>query len=287
MVVLHNSDFCFSCIFRPRMDDLIFELKDVHFSYLGKYPALCGIDVNIRRGEKLAIIGANGCGKSTLMQMLDGLIFPDKGSVKAFGKELNEGVFSDENFSRYFRSKVGLVFQNPDVQLFCPTVKEDIVFGPLQLGAEKQEIKRRFDELVNILNIKDLINRSPHQLSVGEKRKVSIASTLAIEPDIIILDEPTAGLDPLTSRHIIDIVIQANLAGKTIITATHDLHIVEEVSDTVYVLSRDKKIARAGNSCEVLRDRRFLEEHNLIHIHSHRHKDRVHIHTHEHLDHHP
>lgn len=269
------------------MDDLIFELKDVHFSYLAKFPALCGIDMNIRRGEKLAVIGANGSGKSTLLHLLDGLIFSDKGSVKALGRELNEAAFSDENFSRYFRSKVGLVFQNPDVQLFCPTVKEDIVFGPLQLGAEKEEIKRRLDKLVDILEIKDLINRPPHQLSVGEKHKVSIASTLAIEPDIIILDEPTAGLDPLTSRHIIDIVIQANLDGKTIITATHDLHIVEEIADTVYVLSRDKKIVRTGSPRELLSDRQFLEEHNLIHIHSHRHKDKVHIHPHEHLDHHP
>lgn len=269
------------------MDDLIFELKDVHFAYLAKFPALCGIDMNIRRGEKLAVIGANGSGKSTLLQMLDGLIFPDKGSVKALGRELNEDTFSDENFSRYFRGKVGLVFQNPDVQLFCPTVKEDIIFGPLQLGAEKEEIKRRLDELLDILEIKDLINRPPHQLSIGEKRKVSIASTLAIEPDIIILDEPTAGLDPLTSRHIIDIVIQANLDGKTIITATHDLHIVEEISNTVYVLSRDKKIVRTGSPCELLSDRQFLEEHNLIHLHSHRHKDKVHIHPHEHLDHHP
>lgn len=269
------------------MDGLIYELKDVHFAYLAKYPALCGIDMNIRGGEKLAIIGANGCGKSTLLQMLDGLIFPDKGSVKAFGKELKEDAFNNAGFSRYFRSKVGLVFQNPDVQLFCPTVKEDIVFGPLQLGVEKEEIKRRFAELIAILGIQDLINRPPHQLSVGERRKVSIASTLAIEPDVLILDEPTAGLDPLTSRHIIDIVIQANSKGKTIITATHDLHIVEEISDTVYVLSHDKKIARSGCSAEVLRDRRFLEEHNLMHIHSHRHKDKVHIHPHEHLDHHP
>lgn len=269
------------------MDNLIYELKDVHFAYLARYPALCGIDMNIGRGEKLAIIGANGSGKSTLLHILAGLIFPDKGSVKAFGKELNEGAFNDEGFSRYFRSKVGLVFQNPDVQLFCPTVKEDIIFGPLQLGLEKEEIRRRLDELVNIFNIQDLIDRPPHQLSVGEKRKVSIASTLAIEPDIIILDEPSAGLDPTTSRQIIDIVIQANSIGKTIITATHDLHIVQELSDTVYVLSRDKKIARSGAPSELLKDRRFLEEHNLIHIHSHGHKDKVHIHPHEHLEHHP
>ena len=113
--MLHNSNFCFACLFRLAMDDLIYELKDVYFSYLAKYPALCGIDMNIRRGEKLAIIGANGSGKSTLMHLLDGLIFPDKGSVKALGRELKEDTFSDEKFSRYFRSKVGLVFQNHDV----------------------------------------------------------------------------------------------------------------------------------------------------------------------------
>ncbi|MFA5145381.1 MAG: ABC transporter ATP-binding protein [Candidatus Omnitrophota bacterium] len=268
------------------MGDLIYELKGVYFSYLAKFPALCGIDMNIKRGEKLAVIGANGSGKSTLLQILDGIIFPDKGSLKAFGRELKESAFDDESFSKYFRSKVGLAFQNSDAQLFCPTVKEDIIFGPLQLGVAKEEIKKRLDKLVAILGLGGLLDRPPYQLSVGEKRKVSIASTLAVEPDVIILDEPTAGLDPLTSRHILDIVIQANLDGKTVITATHDLHIVEEISDTVYVLSRDKKIARACPPHELLEDSRFLEEHNLVHIHSHRHKDQVHTHPHEHLGHH-
>src|SRR4030042_679027 len=130
---------------------LIFELKDVYFSYLGRYPALCGVDITIRRGERITIIGANASGKSTLLQMLDGLIFPDKGSVKAFGSELKESVFNDAGFSRDFRRKVGLVFQNPDVQLFCPTVREDIVFGPLQLEVDKKEIKKRLEEFVDIL----------------------------------------------------------------------------------------------------------------------------------------
>jgi len=268
------------------VSNVIFELKDVCFSYLGKYPALAGIDINIRQGEKIAVIGANGSGKSTLLHMLDGLIFPDKGIIKAFGTELKEGVFNNENFSVGFRKKVGLVFQNPDVQLFCPTVREDIMFGPLQLGLEKEVINKRFEELADDLKIMDLLDRSPHQLSIGEKRKVAIASTLIIDPDILILDEPTAGLDPLTTRHIIDLLIEANNSGKTIITSTHDLHIVEEVSDLVYVFSQDKKIIKYGEPDTILKDTELLQANNLVHIHSHRHKDKIHAHPHLHLDHH-
>jgi cobalt/nickel transport system ATP-binding protein len=126
----------------------------------------------------------------------------------------------------------------------------------------------------------------PHQLSVGEKRKVAIASTLAIEPEVIILDEPTAGLDPQTTRHIIDIILRSNAQGKTIITATHDLHIVEEISDRTYVFSRDKEIIRCGAPAEILKDTKFLQEHNLIHIHRHRHMNEEHVHPHQHTDHH-
>ncbi|MDD5618635.1 MAG: ABC transporter ATP-binding protein, partial [Candidatus Omnitrophica bacterium] len=179
------------------MSQTIFELKGVNFSYLGKFSALCGIDLNIEKGQKICVIGANGSGKSTLLHILDGLIFADKGSVKFMGKELKEKSFGDENFSKDFRRSVGLVFQNPDVQLFCPTVKEDILFGPLQLGMDKREIESRLEKLVRFLNIRHLLERSPHQLSVGEKRKVAVTSTLIMNPDVLILDEPTAGLDPL------------------------------------------------------------------------------------------
>lgn len=267
------------------MNNIIFELKDVHFSYLGKYPALCGIDINIKRGEKITVIGANGSGKTTLLHILDGLIFPDGGTINAFGSELKENDFNDEDFSKDFRKKVGLVFQNPDVQLFCPTVKEDIIFGPLQLGIGRDEINKRLEELVSILNIEDLLGRSPHQLSIGEKRKVAIVSTLMIDPEILILDEPTAGLDPLTARHIIDLLIQANNVGKTIITSTHDLHIVEEISDCVYVFSHEKRIVKSGHPNGILNDTQLLRDNNLVHIHSHKHEDKVHIHPHQHLDH--
>lgn len=268
------------------MADFVFELEDVQFSYLGKYPALHNINMDVRRGEKIAVIGANGSGKSTLLHMLDGLIFPDQGTVKAFGSELSENALEDEDFSMEFRKKVGLVFQNPDVQLFCPTVREDITFGSLQLGVGKDEIEKRLKEHADFLGIEDLLDRSPHQLSIGEKRKVAIASTLMINPDVLILDEPTAGLDPLTTRHIIDLLIHANESGKTIITSTHDLHIVEEISDIVYVFSHEKKIVRSGPPDEILEDDRLLADNNLIHVHSHRHKDKVHVHPHQHLDHH-
>jgi cobalt/nickel transport system ATP-binding protein len=268
------------------MDNPIFELKNVHFSYLGRFPALRAIDMSIAREEKIAVLGANGSGKSTLLHILDGLIFTDKGSVSAFGRILSQEAFADADFSQKFRKSVGLVFQNPDVQLFCPTVKEDIVFGPLQLGIDKKETQKRLEKIVELFNIQDLIDRSPHQLSVGEKRKVAIASTLIIDPEAILLDEPTAGLDPKTVRQIVDIINGEDFACKTIITATHDLHIVEEISDTVYVLDSDKKIARSGPTKGLLHDREFLKTHNLVHIHSHRHKDKVHVHHHEHLDHH-
>jgi len=266
--------------------EVIFETRDLHYAYLGKFPALCGVDMRIRQGEKIAIIGANGSGKSSLLKILDGLIFPDRGDIFAFGTRLHEDVFCDEDFSQAFRSRVGFVFQDPDVQLFCPTVREDIAFGPLQLGVAPDEIKRRIGELVRDFGIEELLDRSPYQLSVGEKRKVAIASTLAVAPRVLILDEPTAGLDPATMRHIVDIITKAHEEGKTVVTATHDMHIVQEIADTIYCFGHDKKIARYGPAQEILEDRQFLEAHNLVHTHRHRHPDSVHTHPHDHAEHH-
>jgi cobalt/nickel transport system ATP-binding protein len=268
------------------MHNLFFELKEAYFSYLGKFPALCGINIKIEPGRKISIIGANGCGKSTFLQILDGLIFADQGVVSFCGQQLNEKIFSDAKFSQEFRRKVGFIFQNSDVQLFCPTVKEDIVFGPLQLGFAKNEIQRRLEKLSVILKIEELLDRPPYQLSIGEKRKIAIASTLIIDPQILILDEPTAGLDPLTTRNIIDLLIEENSCGKTIITATHDLHIVEEISDIVYVFGQQKSIVKSGSAESILNDLALLQANNLVHIHSHRHQDKVHIHPHLHVEHH-
>jgi len=268
------------------MNETIFELKDVHYSYLGKFPALSGIDLTVRAGEKISVIGANGTGKSTLLTLLDGLIFPDSGTISAFGRELNEELLNGEEFSRFFRKKVGFVFQNPDVALFCPSVREDIVFGPLQLGVPHEEVKKRLAELSEEFDIAHLLDRAPHQLSIGEKRKAAMASVLAIDPDVILLDEPTAGLDPLTSRHIVDLILAANARGKTIITATHDLHAVSEISDTVYVFDKSKKIVKHGPPDEILSDNELLNANNLLHLHRHEHDGKVHAHPHVHPDHH-
>lgn len=264
------------------MTEALIDLKNVRFSYAGKFAALCDVDLQVRPGEKIAVIGANGSGKSTLLHLLNGLIFAQQGSVNIFGKQLSEEVFQDPEFSRLFRLKMGLVFQNPDIQLFCPTVKEDILFGPLQLGVDKKEARRRLNELAQILDLGPLLERAPYQLSVGEKRRAALASVLAIDPEIILLDEPTAGLDPMTTRHILDFLIGANARGKTIITSTHDLHIVGEIADRLYVFGKSKKIVRSGAPEELLNDTVFLTENNLLHIHAHSHQGKIHVHPHTH-----
>ncbi len=268
------------------MEKPVFELKEVSFSYLGRFPALNNLNLSISQGSKVVLMGANGSGKSTLLSLLDAIIFPDKGSLEFFGSELKEQKFSEDKFVRNFRKNVGFVFQNPDVQLFCPTVKEDIIFGPLQLGVSAQEARDRLERLVSIFHIGDLLERAPHQLSIGEKRKVALASVLAVDSQILLLDEPTAGLDPQTTRDIIDIILNENASGKTIITATHDLHIIAEISDRVHVFGSGKNIIRSDEPLKILSDEQFLQENNLVHIHRHKHGAEVHLHAHHHLDHH-
>jgi cobalt/nickel transport system ATP-binding protein len=264
------------------MSEPLFSLKDVDYSYPGGIPALNGITLSIRQGERAAIIGANGTGKSTLLMILDALVFAGSGSVHAWGRLLNARTMNDPAWQREFRIRVGYVFQNPDVQLFCPTVREDIVFGPLQFGIPKDEIRTRLDAVAERMQIGPLLDRSPHQLSIGEKKKVAIATVLIIEPQVLLLDEPTSGLDPQTTRDIIAVIDEYHQSGKTVVMATHDLHIVEEIADVVHVLGKNRTLVRTGAPDEILSDQNFLRENNLMHIHVHRHKHtgRSHIHAH-------
>ncbi|HUI91155.1 MAG TPA: ABC transporter ATP-binding protein [Chitinivibrionales bacterium] len=264
------------------MAEPVFTLTGVSYSYPGNIPALKDITLTVNKGDRAAVIGANGTGKSTLLTMLDALIFPTTGSITAFGTELTERTMRDGGVQRAFRKRVGFVFQNPDVQLFCPTVREDIVFGLLQLGVDHSEIRRRLDEVAEKIRISHLLDRSPHQLSIGEKKKAALASTLIMDPEVLLLDEPTAGLDPRTMRDIIDVIDTAHRAGKTVVMATHDLHIVEEIADMVYVFGAAKSIIRSGITEEILTDNQFMQDNNLIHVHVHRHFGVKHVHPHDH-----
>ena len=256
----------------------LFDCHDVHYAYQGRFPALAGVDLSIEHGLRVALVGANGSGKSTLLSMLDGLVFPQRGSIRFDGRELTEAALQGEAFSLDFRRRVGLVFQNPDVQLFCPTVREDIAFGPLQLGFEPRVVESRIESLAQDLGIAPLLDRPPHQLSVGEKRKVSFATVLAIEPEVLLLDEPTAGLDPRTTTHLIEMLHQAAHHGRTIVTATHDLHTLADIADIVYVFGQDKRLAASGTPETILANHELLQANNLIHVHPH--------HTHDHRQYH-
>src|SRR5262249_768031 len=187
--------------------------------------------VAIEQGKRIALLGANGSGKSTLLRILDGLYFPDSGNVFAFGERLSEERFQDDEFVFGFRRRVGLIFQNPDVQLFNPTVFDEIAFGPLQLRWPKKEIIRRVAEMLEPMDIKHLKNRPPHRLSGGEKKRVGLASVLALDPEVLLLDEPAAALDPKSHSQIIDLLISWGGGIKTVVTATHDLDSVEDIAD--------------------------------------------------------
>jgi len=260
----------------------IFELTDIEFAYLGKFIGLNKVSLEIAKGESVAVLGANGSGKSTLLHLMAGLIYPSRGSINAFNRRIDKNAFDDEAFRQYFRKRVVLLFQNSEAQLFSPTVEEELYFGPLQLDLARREIDKSIDGLCRLLDIKKLLKRSPYQLSAGEKRKVAIASILAIEPEVLLLDEPTAGLDPRTCRELMDLILEYHGQGKTIITATHDLHFVSEVADRIYILSEEKTIAASGAQEEILSNNELLNLHNLVHVHAHKHKDMWHKHLHQH-----
>jgi cobalt/nickel transport system ATP-binding protein len=257
------------------------KLDRVSFHYDG-VPAVEDVSLCIARGESVALLGANGSGKSTLLRILNGLASPSSGVFRAYGEDIAERALKDEATSHRFRRRVGFVFQNADAQLFCATVREELAFGPLQMNLPAGEVESRIADVAAMLEIDPLLDRPPFQLSGGEKRKVAIGSVLAINPDVILLDEPTTGLDPRSQMWLIELLATLCDVGKTIVSATHDLDIVTEIADRAVILGEDHRIAADGPSAELLADRDLLLRVNLIHEHSHFHQGEKHTHAHHH-----
>jgi cobalt/nickel transport system ATP-binding protein len=254
--------------------------EGLSFAYLERYSALADVSVRVAPGERVALLGANGSGKSTLLKILDGLLFPDAGTFRAFGEEVTEDKLEDEQFSMGFRSRLGFVFQNSDAQVFSPSVREEIAFGPLQLGLDRAEVEQRIDDVAAMLGISGLVERAPYLLSGGEKKRVAIASVLVSNPDVLLFDEPTAGLDPRTQQWLLELIVELGEAGKTIVLATHDLDLLEWVVDRCLVFSEEHRVVADGPTPDVLADRETLLGVNLIHEHRHRHGSLVHSHPH-------
>lgn len=264
----------------------VFALNDVRYLYNGRNLALDGITLDVNEGEHVALLGANGCGKSTLLKLLDGLVAPSSGEFSIFGERVT-AIDDDSEAAHRFHRRVGLVFQDPDVQLFSPTVGDDVAFGPLQLGLPLVEVRQRVEAALTQMGIMHLRDRAPFELSGGEKKRAAIASVLSLEPDVILLDEPTASLDPRTKWVLVNLIQELGALGKTIIVATHELEIVPIVADRAVVIGESRRILADGPAEEVLQDDRLLVEANLIHEHLHRHATFVHSHPHELAGHHP
>ena len=261
----------------------IFELREVRFDYEG-IVAIRNVNAAIAAGQRVAIIGANGSGKSTLLRLLDGLCFPTAGSISFLGEELTPERLQTDSFALPFRRKVALVFQNPDVQLFNPTVFDEIAFGPLQLHWDRKDILLRVGDTMQFLGIMHLKDRPPHRLSGGEKKRVALASVLVLEPEVLLLDEPTSALDPKTESQLIDLIQSWRGTSKTVVTATHQIDVLQEIADVVYVM-QEGAIVASGTPADVLANSELLLSANLVHAHRHSHGRVMHAHPHLHMHH--
>jgi|Deesub1362A_J573_1020465.scaffolds.fasta_scaffold00222_59 cobalt/nickel transport system ATP-binding protein len=236
----------------------IIETKDVEFSYGNEEKALRGVSIQITKGKKVIIAGHNGAGKTTLMLHFNGMLKPSAGQVFFNGKPLSY----DRQSLRWVRQAVGLVFQNPDDQILAPTVRQDVAFGPLNLGLSEEEVEERVRNALLAVGLEHLADRPPHQLSFGQKKRVAIAGILAMDPEVIILDEPTANLDPRSADELLDLLNELQYEGKTIVVSTHDVEIAYEWGDEVWVM-HEGEILGNGLPEDVFGDTRLLKHAGL------------------------
>ena len=239
------------------------KLENISFTYKNKI-ALDNVNVHIKAGESIAVIGPNGSGKSTLLKLLNAIIFSSKGRYIFDNSEINEHALKDNMYLKLFHKKLGFVFQNSDAQLFCSTVFEELAFGLMQMELPEKEINKRVSDCLGLLNIDKLKDEHPYNLSGGEKKRVAIASVLAMNPEVLTLDEPMNGIDPKGKKFIKELLIDLNKHGKTIICATHDFEYIEGIFDRVIVFSEEHKIIRDDKYENVINDQDFLRKYNII-----------------------
>jgi cobalt/nickel transport system ATP-binding protein len=231
----------------------ILSVRDLHFSYHDEHLALRGVSFELCEGDKVALVGPNGAGKSTLMLHLNGILTGQGGDVI-----IGEDRITRDNLPA-IRAMVGVVFQSPDDQLFSPTVFEDVAFGPLHMGLPKDEVIARVDSALEAVRMSSYKDRLSHHLSVGEKKRIAIATVLSMNPQILILDEPSAGLDPRARRALINLLRDLPI---TMLVSTHDMKLVEELFPRTIVMD-EGRIVGDGDTKEILSDEKFLNEHGL------------------------
>jgi energy-coupling factor transport system ATP-binding protein len=238
-------------------EDKIISVRNLKFAYDGGVEALKGVNLDIRSGEFLAIVGGNGSGKTTLAKNFNGLLRPTSGTVTVAEKPASERTVAQ--LSRI----IGYAFQNPDHQLFCASVKDEVRFGPVNLGYSDDEVNAKAKHAIDAMDLQDLQTQPPHSLRLGERRRVSIASVIAMDPRVIILDEPTTGLDAGETKALMAKVLQLNREGRTVILITHDMRLVAEHASRVVVMS-DGRIVLDSDPRGVFADLDLLRNCSLV-----------------------
>ncbi|MFN8639096.1 MAG: ABC transporter ATP-binding protein [Dehalococcoidia bacterium] len=248
---------------RPDLDSAppAIDVRDLSFAYPDGTPGLRGVSLALRPGEKVALVGPNGAGKSTLLMHLNGILQPSSGAVHVRGRELNAETV------RAIRADVGLLFSNPDDQLFSPTVLEDVAFGPLHMGLPREEVLRRSRDALAAVGMSEFEQRVPHRLSLGQKKRVAVATVLSMGTTVLALDEPTASLDPLSRRELIELLRRLPQA---MLIATHDLAMVADMLPRSIVLDAGVVVADRATS-DVLGDVELLYAHGLEPLSAHGH----------------
>lgn len=240
------------------MTNIQLSTENLSFTYPDGTQALKNINIEIEKGEKVAIIGPNGAGKSTLFSHFNGLTEPTSGCVKIEGKPIS---FEKDELLKV-RQKVGIVFQDPNDQLFAPTVKEDIAFGPMNLGLSYDEVEKRVEDTLKMVGMENYEDKTPHHLSGGQQKRIAIAGIIAMKPELMILDEPTAGLDPDGVEKVLNILNQLNKEGMTLIISSHDIDMISKYADKIFVLYNGE-IIESGNKNKIFSDMELLKKAHL------------------------